>query len=140
VTFGSTTHVTVNGGVNDPITVLTAPAGPASGVYYLNASLTVNIAHGDIAMCQLRPASAEPGGATTGPAPVGGELASMSLTEAVTLSAGHGQQHICCAIASDSLKPDTPTRAQIRNSACPVNPGHALLLSIPADQPKSQPG
>lgn len=59
------------GGANDPITVKTGPAVPTSGVYYLNASLTITIAQGDVAMCGLSPFSGEPTGGTIGPAPAG---------------------------------------------------------------------
>ncbi len=60
VSAGNEKHVLVDGGPNDPITVMTGPAVPASGVYYLTASLTIEVAQGDFVGCSFSPGSTNP--------------------------------------------------------------------------------
>lgn len=41
------------------VTVMTGPTVPTSGVYYLSASLTLEIGAGDVAGCAFAPESSE---------------------------------------------------------------------------------
>jgi hypothetical protein len=93
VTAGNETHVPVDGGPNDPITVLTGPPVPTSGTYYLTASLTLEIASGDFIGCGF-PNSTESTAQEVGPAPAQ-MFASMSLNGAVSLTAGQAPTITC---------------------------------------------
>jgi hypothetical protein len=93
VTAASGTHVPINGGSGDAITVMRGPAVTTSGVYYLNASLTIELGPGDIVACEFINQVA----ATTqqiGPV-AANTFESMSLTGAVNLNAGEAPAVIC---------------------------------------------
>jgi hypothetical protein len=94
VSAGNEKHVLVDGGPNDPITVMTGPAVPASGVYYLAASLTIEVAQGDFVGCSFSPGSSESSAEEIGPAPAT-EFESMSLNGEVSLSAGQSPSITC---------------------------------------------
>ena len=94
VSAGNEKHVLVDGGPGDSITVMTAPAVPTSGVYYLSASLTIEVAQGDFVGCSFSPGSSESSAEEIGPAP-NTAFQSMSLNGEVTLSAGQSPSITC---------------------------------------------
>ncbi len=94
VSAGNERHVLVDGGPNDPITVMTGPAVPTSGVYYLTASLTIEIAEGDFVGCSFSPGSSESSAEEIGPAPNTG-FQSMSLNGETSLNAGQSPSITC---------------------------------------------
>lgn len=94
VSAGNEQHVLVDGGPNDPITVMTAPAVPTSGVYYLNASLTIEVAQGDYVGCTFSPGSNVSNAEEIGPA-TNTAFQSMSLNGEVSLSAGQSPSIAC---------------------------------------------
>ena len=55
VTFGQVATIPVDSGQSTPVVVLTAPAVPTSGIYYITASLTMNVAAGDSVACAAIP-------------------------------------------------------------------------------------
>jgi hypothetical protein len=94
VSAGNQTHVLVDGGATDPITVMTGPPVTTSGVYYLTASLTIEIAQGDFVGCSLAPASSESSAEEIGPATATG-FQSMSLNGEVSLTVGQSPSINC---------------------------------------------
>jgi hypothetical protein len=94
VSAGNEQHVLVDGGPGDPITVMTGPAVPASGVYYLTASLTIEVAQGDFVGCSFSPGSSESSAEEIGPAP-NTAFQSMSLNGEVSLNAGQSPSITC---------------------------------------------
>ena len=60
VSVGNEQHVLVDGGPNDPITVMTDPAVRVSGVYYRTASLTIESAQGDFVGARPAPGRTKP--------------------------------------------------------------------------------
>jgi hypothetical protein len=94
VTAGNETHIPVDGGPGDPIIIMTAPAVSTSGVYYLSATITFQIADGDYVGCQFTPGSAESTAEEIGPAPAT-MFETMSLNGAVSLSAGQAPAIAC---------------------------------------------
>jgi hypothetical protein len=88
-------QIDVNGGPANPVTVMTGPAAPATGVYFLNASLTLDVSAEDIVACNFLPDSGERSdegveqtGSTHG-------LMDLSLTGAVSLQAGQRPSVSC---------------------------------------------
>jgi hypothetical protein len=94
VSAGNEQHVLIDGGPNDSITVMTGPAVPTSGVYYLTASLTIEVAQGDFVGCSFSPASTESTAEEIGPAP-NTAFQSMALNGEVSLSAGQSPSITC---------------------------------------------
>lgn len=94
VSAGNERHVLVDGGPNDPITVMTGPAVPVSGVYYLTASLTIELAQSDFIGCSFSPGSSESSAEEIGPAP-STEFQSMALNGEVSLNAGQSPSITC---------------------------------------------
>jgi hypothetical protein len=105
VSAGNEQHVLIDGGPSDPITVMTGPAVATTGVYYLTASLTIEVAEGDFVGCSLSPGSSESSAEEIGPAP-DTEFQSMSLTGEVSLSAGQSPS-ITCIDANSSATTQT---------------------------------
>jgi hypothetical protein len=94
VSAGNEQHVLIDGGPSDSITVMTSPAVPVTGVYYLTASLTIEVAQGDFVGCSFSPASSESSAEEIGPAP-NTAFQSMSLTGEVSLTAGQSPSITC---------------------------------------------
>jgi hypothetical protein len=94
VSAGNELHVLVDGGPNDPITVMTGPAVSVSGVYYLTASLTIEVAQGDFVGCSFSPGSSESSAEEIGPAP-STAFQSMSLNGEISLNAGQSPSITC---------------------------------------------
>jgi hypothetical protein len=94
VSAGNEQHVLVDGGPSDPITVMTDPAVPTSGVYYLTASLTIEVAQGDFVGCSFSPGSDETNAEEIGPAP-NTAFQSMSLNGEISLNAGQSPSIAC---------------------------------------------
>jgi hypothetical protein len=94
VSAGNEQHVLVDGGPSDPITVMTGPAVPTSGVYYLTASLTIEVAQGDFVGCSFSPGSDESNAEEIGPAP-NTAFQSMSLNGETFLNAGQSPSIVC---------------------------------------------
>jgi hypothetical protein len=94
VTTGQVTTIPIDAGPNDPVTVLTAPPVPTSGVYYITASITVNVAGADLVACAAVPDQTEPMTAQFGPssATISTPLA---LGGALSLAAGQTPSVIC---------------------------------------------
>ena len=90
----SSTSVLLNG-AQVLVPVLSAAAAPASGTYYVNASVMLVVAQGDTVTCILAV-----NGATTGPFATVGPVANQTyetipLSEAVSLQAGQAPQVEC---------------------------------------------
>ena len=94
VSAGNLQHVPIDGGPNDPITVMTGPAVPAGGVYYLTGSLTIEVAQGDFVGCSFSPQSSEPTNEEIGPA-TAVMFESMSLNGEISLNAGQSPSIVC---------------------------------------------
>jgi hypothetical protein len=94
VSAGNEQHVLIDGGPSDPITVMTGPAVPASGVYYLTASLTIEVAQGDFVGCSFSPGSDESTAEEIGPAP-NTAFQSMSLNGEISLNDGQSPSITC---------------------------------------------
>jgi hypothetical protein len=99
VTTGTLTHQAIDAG-NTPVTVITAPAVPVSGIYYITASATVQVAGGDAVACAAIPNQIEPQTTQFGPA---SETvpASLALNGALLLSAGQAPSVICIDLTSN---------------------------------------
>jgi hypothetical protein len=82
-------------------TVLTSPPVQDTGTYFLNASLTFQVTAGDTVACGFEPASAE---STVGEieAPTVTEIENVSLTGAVSLSAGQEVTVLCGNLAEST--------------------------------------
>jgi hypothetical protein len=102
VTTASNTHVHRNGGQNDPITVMTSPAVPTTGIYYLTASLTIEVNTRDIVACQFAPGPDEQTTQRVGPA-AGDIFENMALNGAVALDAGDHVSVICIDANSHAI-------------------------------------
>jgi hypothetical protein len=101
VSAGNLQHVPIDGGPNDPITVMTGPAVSASGVYYLTGSLTIEVAQGDFVGCSFSPQASEPTNEEIGPAP-NTMFESMSMNGEISLSAGQSPSITCIDANSNS--------------------------------------
>jgi hypothetical protein len=101
VSAGNERHVPIDGGPSDPITVMTGPAVPTSGVYYLSASLTIEVAQGDFVGCSFSPGSSESSAEEIGPSP-NTAFQSMSLNGEASLSAGQSPSINCIDASSNS--------------------------------------
>ena len=93
VTTGKNTSVPINSNTT-PVTVLTGPAVPTTGVYYLTASITVNVAGGDIVACAAVPGQIEPQTTQFG-APSATITASLAVNGALFINAGQTPSIIC---------------------------------------------
>jgi hypothetical protein len=131
VSAGNETHVLIDGGPNDPITVMTGPAVPTSGVYYLTGSLTIEVAQGDFVGCSFSPGASESTAEEIGPA-TATQFESMSLSGEISLSAGQSPSITCIDANSN---PTTQTgegdlnAVLINNST--VGPGSPTLRHEP---------
>lgn len=131
VSAGNLNHVPIDGGPNDPITVMTGPAAPTSGVYYLTGSLTIEVAQGDFVGCSFSPQASEPTNEEIGPATTD-EFESMSLSGEISLDAGQSPSIVCIDANSN---PTTQTgegdlnAVLINNST--VGPGTPTLRHEP---------
>jgi hypothetical protein len=94
VSAGNLDHVPIDGGPNDPITVMTGPAVPDSGVYYVTGSLTIEVAQGDFVGCSFSPQASEPTNEEIGPA-TAVAFESMSLNGEISLNAGQSPSIVC---------------------------------------------
>jgi hypothetical protein len=96
VTTGSSTasSVPIDGGPGDQITVMTAPAVPTSGIYYVTASVTVEVASGDFVACAPVPNGIEFNNVQFGPAPANVST-SLVVASALNLTAGQAPGIIC---------------------------------------------
>lgn len=121
----------IDGGPNDPITVMTGPAVPTSGVYYLTGSLTIEVAQGDFVGCSFSPPASEPTNEEIGPATTD-MFESMSLNGEISLNAGQSPSIVCIDANSN---PTTQTgegdlnAVLINNST--VGPGTPTLRHEP---------
>lgn len=125
VSAGNLNHVPIDGGPNDPITVMTGPAVSASGVYYVSGSLTIEVAQGDFVGCSFSPQASEPTNEEIGPA-TAVAFESMSLNGEISLNAGQSPSIVCIDANSN---PTTQTgegdlNAVLINSST-VGPGTA---------------
>jgi hypothetical protein len=100
VSAGNLNHVLIDGGLNDPITVMTGPAVPTSGVYYVSGSLTIEVAQSDFVGCSFSPQASEPTNEEIGPA-TATQFESMSLNGEISLSAGQSPSITCIDANSD---------------------------------------
>jgi hypothetical protein len=100
---GSTTHVPIDGGPSDTVTVLTAPAVPKSGTYYVSAPITVSLGSGDLVGRQLAPSTIGNTTQQVGPGPTSQFFTSMTLGGAMSLTAGQIPIVICVDTNSNSL-------------------------------------
>jgi hypothetical protein len=105
---GLGTGVTTRSAKNVPIddstsnaTVITSPGVPTAGIYYLTASLTIEVGSGDIVACQFAPGPDEVTTQQIGP-PTNLTFESMSLTGAVSLNAGQQVTVICTDSSSNT--------------------------------------
>jgi hypothetical protein len=98
VSVGSTSIVDLKG-TTAGYTVLTSPAVQATGTYFLSASLTFQVTGDDSVACSFEPASAE-STVEEIEAPTVTEIENMSLTGAVTLSAGQEVTVLCSNLAT----------------------------------------
>ena len=94
MTTGAVSTIPIDGGPNNPVTVLTAPAVPSSGVYYITASVTIAFASGDVVACAPVPNQIEPQTAQFGP-PSASTTAALPVNGALSLSAGQAPSIIC---------------------------------------------
>jgi hypothetical protein len=94
VTTGQVSTIPIDTGPSDPVTVLTAGPVPTSGVYYITASITVNVAGGDLVACAASPDQTEPMTAQFGP-PSATISVPLGLNGALSLSAGQAPSVIC---------------------------------------------
>ena len=93
VTAGKNTSVPIDSNTT-PVTVLTAPAVPTTGVYYITASITVNVTGGDIVACAAIPGQTEPQTTQFG-APSATISASRAVNGALFIDAGQTPSIIC---------------------------------------------
>jgi hypothetical protein len=77
-----------------PVVVLTAPAVPSSGVYYITASVTLFVAGGDTVACAAVPNQIEAQTAQFG-APPATESTALAVNGALLLSAGQAPSIEC---------------------------------------------
>jgi hypothetical protein len=82
-------------------TVLTSPPVQDTGTYYLSASLTFQVTGGDSVGCEFEPASADSASEEI-EAPTVTEYEDMSLTGAVSLSAGQEVTVLCNNLAEST--------------------------------------
>jgi hypothetical protein len=101
VSAGNENHVLIDGGPDDPITVMTGPAVPTSGVYYLTGSLTIEVAQGDFVGCSFSPGASESTAEEIGPA-ANTAFESMSMSGEIFLSAGQSPSINCVDANSNS--------------------------------------
>jgi hypothetical protein len=89
-----TTKRLIEAGPSNPVTVLASAPVPSDGIYYLSASMTINVERGDTVTCLFAPAP--PGGTSEkiGPPP-NDMFQNMALTGAVSLRAGEVPSVIC---------------------------------------------
>jgi len=81
-------------GPSNPVPVLTSVPVPADGIYYLSASMTIQVGKGDTVTCQFAPAPPDGTSQRIGLAPAI-TFQSMSLTGAVSLLAGETPSVTC---------------------------------------------
>jgi hypothetical protein len=87
VTTGKVATIPVDSGPSTPVVVLTAPAVTSSGVYYITASVTLNVAGGDLVACAPIPNQTEPQTAQAGP-PSATMSTALAVNGALSLSTG----------------------------------------------------
>jgi hypothetical protein len=100
VTARSGTHVLIDQGENTDITIMTGAAVPVSGVYYLSASLTLELGAGDIVGCSFAQSSSEDSEQQIGPS-TNDTFESMALNGAVALNAGDAPSVVCIDATSN---------------------------------------
>jgi hypothetical protein len=92
---GTFIGVTLNTGPGNYFPVLSSTAAPATGTYYVNASVMVWVDQGDSAICQLRTLNGYVGVmAAAGPA-ANATWQTIPLVWGVSLTAGQGVQVVC---------------------------------------------
>jgi len=127
-------NIFIDAGPNDPITVLTAAPVPADGIYYLNASMTIQVGKGDTVTCQLAPAPPEGTSQKIGLPPVT-MFQSMALTGAVSLLAGEAPSVIC----TDSLFTKNTQFTQGNLTAVLISKSSGTVASAAAAAAASRP-
>jgi hypothetical protein len=93
MTVTSIRRVTIDQNFNNPVTVLTGLPAKISGTYYVNASLSIHAQNGDQVACFLAPGPVLSRVQLIDPPLT--EVASLSLTGAVTLAAGQSPSVKC---------------------------------------------
>jgi hypothetical protein len=93
VTTGKVATIPIDTG-STPVVVLTAPAVPSSGVYYITASLTVEVAAGDLVACAALPNQIEAQTVQFGP-PTANISTPLIDNGALSLSAGQAPSIEC---------------------------------------------
>ena len=100
VTTGRVQTVPVDTG-STAVTVLTAPAVPTSGIYYITASVTLQVADGDTVACATGPNQIEAQTAQFG-APASTTSAALPVNGALSLTSGQTPHVDCIDATSDS--------------------------------------
>jgi hypothetical protein len=90
----STTHLPINGGRHDNVTVLAAPAVPKTGTYYVTAPMTLFLGSRDRVNCELSARQIGNTVQTVGFAPAV-QFFSMTVGGAVSLTAGQKPSVVC---------------------------------------------
>jgi hypothetical protein len=93
--------VPIDTGQDNPVTVLTAPAVPTSGIYYITASVTIQVDSGDIVACAAIPNQIQAQTAQFG-APSNSISNALAVNGAVSLNAGQAPSIECIDANSDS--------------------------------------
>jgi hypothetical protein len=93
VTTGKNTSVPISSSTT-PVVVLTAPAVPTTGVYYITASITAQVAGGDIVACAAIPGQIEPQTTQFG-APSATITTSLAVNGALFVGAGQAPSIEC---------------------------------------------
>ena len=91
----STTHVPINGGTTNTVTVLTAPAVPKTGTYYVSAPITLAVGPGDTVACLLAPSQIGNTSQQVGPGPALQFFTSITVGGAISLTAGQTPIVVC---------------------------------------------
>jgi hypothetical protein len=102
VTFGRVATVPIDSGTSTSVTVITAPAVPTTGIYYLTASLTIQVASTDIVACAAGPNQVESQTAQMNATPTNSVTSPLAVNGALSLTAGQAPHIDCIDEYSDS--------------------------------------
>lgn len=137
VTAGTLTEVKIDQGGSTPVVVITAPAVSSSGVYYITASITMQVAAGDLVACAAIPNQIEPQTAQFG-APSATISYALPVNGALALSAGQAPSIECIDANSNqsttflegSLHATLISSSNAAATAAPTRPGRFPLKIV----------
>jgi len=137
VSAGTLTELPVDHGGSTPVVVITAPAVSSSGVYYITASITMQVAAGDLVACAAIPDQTEPETAQFGP-PSATITYALPVNGALSLAAGQAPSIECIDANSNqnttflegSLSATLISSSNAAATAAPTRPGRFPLKIV----------